>query len=161
MQTIQTILRIYTVPQNISPEFLFWNEGLLQWVSPGALADVHVSNYIDLNMKFSFQRSNVFSLHPDILYGGGAYCFRAAPSLRGSCSLLIAETILVPIVHILFQTLLCFTEQTCILHVLCKGAYPPLQRALRATQEQVTRVTASPSKTVRNEKTKGKRKSTG
>lgn len=102
-------------------------------MSPGALADIPLSNYIQLNMKFSFQRSNVLSLHPDTLYSGDAYYFKAAPSLRDSCALLIAETILIPIVHILFQTLLCFTEQTCILHVLCKSAYALLQTALRGT----------------------------
>jgi len=107
-------------------------------VSPGALADVHLSNYIQLNMKFCFQRSNVFSLHPDTWYSGGAYYFKAAPSLRDSCTLLIAETILVPTVCILFQTLLCFTEQTCILHVSCKSAYPLLQTALRGTEKQAS-----------------------
>ena len=121
-------------------------------MSPGALADVRLSNYIQLSTKFSFQSSNVFSLHPDTLYSGGAYYFKAAPGLRDSCTLLIAETILVPIVHMLFQTLLCFTEQTCILHVLCKSAYPLLQTALRGTEERVTWVTASPSMTLRNEK---------
>lgn len=88
-------------------------------------------------MKFSFQRSNVFSLHHDTFYSGGAYYFKAAPSLRDSCTSLIAETILVHIVHILFQTLLCFTEQTCM---LCKSAYPPLQIALRGTEEQVSQL---------------------
>lgn len=107
-------------------------------MSTGAPADVHLSNYIQLNTKLSFQRSNVFSLHPDTLYSGGAYYFKAAPSLRDSCTLLIAETILVPIVHTLFQTQLRFTEQTCILHVLCKSAYPLLQTALRGKEEQVS-----------------------
>lgn len=93
-------------------------------------------------MKFSFQRSNVVSLHSDTFYSGGAYYFKAAPSLRDSCTLLIAETILVHTVHILFQTLLYFTEQTCM---LCKSAYPLLQTALRGTEEQVSHLGDSKS----------------
>lgn len=106
-----------------------------------------------------FQKSSALSVHPDPLYSGGTYYFKDAASFRGTCTLLIAEKILAPTAHILFQTLLQFTEQTCYCRscvkvptLFCK----PLWEAQKS--KWVTWVTASPSKQKETRKHKGREK---